>query len=634
MASTDNINRSVGVGLSPEDFLPEPPSEDWELNILLDDIAQGITEEDLKRLKSYCIGGPGKRTLSEMKDAMDLFTHLRQTRRLTRDNLIVLQSMLFHLHRRDLQKKVLEYARRLGNVLHFYNPSDQPENGYQHLTVHVEGSVNFDRIKLEKLRDGVARLLCIPPQFVVVDGIEPGNSFLITFSIAEEYIDFVFEMQQGDSDYIIVEGVDFVKVKENVIDLKCLQKEQSREDVLAIKHEMQSFTKRIRALESDLDDNQAQLIKVEREKKLYKTENSILKQTCQTNAFISTMVKTLWYYVLYVKIFKPFETLSTKAACAYFHVMLKETRRLNYDSNVLRELIEANAMMIKAKVSEDMCIRFTRCNIQLQAMASKINFLEYEKEKLAFYLQIGERAPILSQKEEFWLQTLDRSFFPPGMPMPGYFSATIELSDPDLHIILTKLSKELTKKERNILEKGLPDGERRKIEKTPNTLLQSLWEKEKRRSIGRTNLDIWFHSIMKEINRQDLNNRFHDMVQSTMIQRPSELKKPKMSSTSSRSPALQKSLGRRKRRRFNSGPGTSGIIHTDSDQSSGFGDMEEESESSFTQFQILNKQMQKMQTALETLTMKSKEEYQFSPFTKDTESAFSSIPSYISKPKI
>lgn len=95
------------------------------------------------------------------------------------------------------------------------------ENGYQHLTVHVEGSVNFDRIKLEKLRDGVARLLCIPPQFVVVDGIEPGNSFLITFSIAEEHIDFVFEMQQGDSDYIIAEGVDFVKVKEKVVNLKC-----------------------------------------------------------------------------------------------------------------------------------------------------------------------------------------------------------------------------------------------------------------------------------------------------------------------------------------------------------------------------------------------------------------------------
>lgn len=139
---------------------------------------------------------------------------------------------------------------------------------------------------------------------------------------------------------------------------------------------------------------------------------------------------------------------------------------------------------------------------------------------------------------------------------------------------------------------------------------------------------------MKEINRQDLINRFHEMAQSTMIQRPSKLKKPKMSSTSSRSPGHHKSFERRKRRRFNSGPGTFGIAHTDSDQSSGFGDMEEESESSFTQFQILNKQMQKMQTALETLTMKSKEEYQFSPFSKDTESAFSSIPSYISKPKI
>ncbi|XP_052074633.1 uncharacterized protein LOC127712300 [Mytilus californianus] len=633
MASKDNVNRSVGDGLSPEEFLPDPPSEDWELNILLDDIAQGIPEEDLKRLKSYCIGGPGKRTLSEMKDAIDLFTHLRQTRRLTKDNLIVLQSMLFHLHRRDLQKKVVEYARRLGNVLHFYTPSDQPENGYQHLTIHVEGTVNFDRIKLEKLRDGVARLLCIPPQFVVVNGIEPGNSFLITFTIAEEYIDFVFEMQQGDAAFLIAEGVDFFKVNEKVVDLKNLQKEQSTEDVLAIKHEMQSFAKRIQNLESDLDDAQAQMIKVERERKMYKTENSIFKQTCKTNAFIATMVQALWYYVLFLKIFKPFERLSTKAACVYFHVMLKETQRLNYDSNVLRALIEANAMMIKAKVSEDMCIRLSKYNIQLQAMASKINFLEYEKEKLAFYLNIGENAPILSQREEFWLRTLERSFIPAGMPISGVISATIGISDPDLQIILTKLSKELTKKERNKLLQGLPDGEKRRIEKTPNALLQALWEKEKRRSKGQTKLDIWFHAIMKDINRQDLNNPFLEMVQSTMIQGPSEDKKPKMSSSSSRSSGLHKSLGRRKRRRFNSGPGTSGIIHTDSDQSSGFCEMEQEGESSFTQFQILNKQMHKMQTALETLTMRSKEEYQFSPFTKDTESAFSSIPSYISKPK-
>lgn len=59
-------------------------------------------------------------------------------------------------------------------------------------------------------------------------------------------------------------------------------------------------------------------------------------------------------------------------------------------------------------------------------MASKINFLEYEKEKLAFYLKIGEHAPILSQKEDFWLQTLERPFFPPGMPMSGYFSGNID----------------------------------------------------------------------------------------------------------------------------------------------------------------------------------------------------------------
>ncbi|CAC5370279.1 unnamed protein product [Mytilus coruscus] len=129
----------------------------------------------------------------------------------------------------------------------FDGANGSEENGYQHLTIHVDGTVNFDRIKLEKLRDGVARLLCIPSQFVVVDGIEPGNSFLIKFTIAENYIGFVFEMEQGDADFLIAEGVDFVKVNKKVVDLKSLQREHSKEDVLAIKHEMQSFTKRIQA---------------------------------------------------------------------------------------------------------------------------------------------------------------------------------------------------------------------------------------------------------------------------------------------------------------------------------------------------------------------------------------------------
>ncbi|XP_063397604.1 uncharacterized protein LOC134681895 [Mytilus trossulus] len=562
-----------------------------------------------------------------------IFSHLRQTRRLTKDNLIVLQSMLFHLHRRDLQKKVVEYARRLGNVLHFYTPSDQPENGYQHLTIHVEGSVNFDRIKLEKLRDGVARLLCIPPQFVVVEGIEPGNSFLITFSIAEEYIEFVFIMQQGDADFLIAEGVDFVKVKDKVVDLKSLQKEQSREDVLAIKHEMKSFTTRIQALESDLDDTQAQLIKVERLKKWYKTENSKFKQTCQTNYFISVMVRTLWFYALYLKVFKPFEKLSTKAAYAFFQCMLRETRRLNYDSNVIKSLIEANAMMIKAKVSEDLNVHLLKQRAQLNEMASRINFLEYEKEKLAYYLDIGERAPILSQREEFWLRTLERPFMRPGVPVP-VISATIEISDPELQVILTKLSKELKKKDRNKLLQFLPDGEKRKIEKTPNTLLQALWEKERRKSNGRSTLDVWFYAIMKEISRLDLHNQFREMVEAIMIQRPNGDKKPKTSSTTSRSPGPYKSPGRRQRRRVNSTPGTSGMAHTDSDQSSGFGEMEQKSESSLTEFQILNNKMQRIEDKLENLTsMNSREEYKFSPFTKDTESTFSSIPSYIPKLK-
>lgn len=157
-----------------EAFIPDIPSEDWELNILLDEIANEITDEELKRLKGYCIGekGTGKGTLSEIKDAGDFFTHLRNRRMITRDNLVVLQAMLFHLRRRDLQQKVVAYARQLENVVHFYCPSDTPENGYKFLKIHIVGTATFDRDQLEKLRYRIARLLVTPLEFVIVTGIE------------------------------------------------------------------------------------------------------------------------------------------------------------------------------------------------------------------------------------------------------------------------------------------------------------------------------------------------------------------------------------------------------------------------------------------------------------------------------
>lgn len=44
----------------------------------------------------------------------------------------------------------------------------------------------YQRPELEKLRSMIASVLRVPPKFVIVAGIEPSNSLLITIMVLEE----------------------------------------------------------------------------------------------------------------------------------------------------------------------------------------------------------------------------------------------------------------------------------------------------------------------------------------------------------------------------------------------------------------------------------------------------------------
>ena len=94
------------------------------------------------------------------------------------------------------------------------------ENGYQHVKVHVSGAETFDRQKLETLRERMARLLAIPSNFVLVDGIEHGNSVLVTFSIPTGYEDVLYIIDKDDASILLAAGVDFVIIGKKTIDLQ------------------------------------------------------------------------------------------------------------------------------------------------------------------------------------------------------------------------------------------------------------------------------------------------------------------------------------------------------------------------------------------------------------------------------
>ncbi|RUS84020.1 hypothetical protein EGW08_008198 [Elysia chlorotica] len=194
------------------------PSDDWELNLLLLKIAQQLDSSELENLKFLCSGSKGvpKRILSKFSTPEAFFTYLREQMMISRDNLLLLQAFMWHLQRKDLHELAADYARRIGNTLYFYAPSQEPEDGFKHVQFHVEGNLDrFQRSDLEALRATMARLLFVPQEFIFLSGVEPSSSLTLTFMIHEQYVDPLTELFRQHSDSFGKLGVDGMSVDDS-----------------------------------------------------------------------------------------------------------------------------------------------------------------------------------------------------------------------------------------------------------------------------------------------------------------------------------------------------------------------------------------------------------------------------------
>ncbi|KAK7105281.1 uncharacterized protein [Littorina saxatilis] len=192
------------------DFIP---TEDWELNVLLLKVSQGLSAEDLAKFKFLCAGRNGipGGVLERMTTAEKLFSYLRQKRMISRDNLLLLQAFLWHVERPDLHQMAADFARRVGDTLYFYAPQPQPEEGFQHVRFHVAGGLErFKRTELEALRAQVSRLLFVPPEFVFLSGVEPDQAVTLTFMVHQNCQAPLPDLLQDHGDRFSSLGVDRV----------------------------------------------------------------------------------------------------------------------------------------------------------------------------------------------------------------------------------------------------------------------------------------------------------------------------------------------------------------------------------------------------------------------------------------
>ena len=66
------------------------------------------------------------RVREKITNGLELFDFLQKDLKIDRDNLLLLQALLYRMNKHELFDLAVEYAQTKGNVIHFKKPPDEP----------------------------------------------------------------------------------------------------------------------------------------------------------------------------------------------------------------------------------------------------------------------------------------------------------------------------------------------------------------------------------------------------------------------------------------------------------------------------------------------------------------------------
>ncbi|OWF51104.1 uncharacterized protein LOC110449608 [Mizuhopecten yessoensis] len=340
----------VGSSLSP---VLMPASIDWKLKVFLMNIARNIDEEDLDDMKFLMKGecGMGKRALSEIKTVKQFFNHMMEIDFVNNNNLLQLQNLLWHLGRKDLHIKFVEFARDYKtSPLHFFIPNREPRNGYVYADFHIGGSLETtSRQELEILRTEIAELMCVPPKFIFIKGLEPLHSLIVTLMVPAKAAFALFELSEVEKSILQSLRIDSFGVGDKRVVLANFKFEKAAS--LSEKDEIQRILKKKELLTSELDKSQARLI--ERGKKLSSSEEELAEvkitsdQLKLANDHAMMILATLVYQDL-AHNSSPTDSLSRLSILTYFKFCLNKFQ-IQYPeaADHVGDLLDANALVVR-----------------------------------------------------------------------------------------------------------------------------------------------------------------------------------------------------------------------------------------------------------------------------------------------
>ncbi|CAC5413455.1 unnamed protein product [Mytilus coruscus] len=494
--------------------LPTPPSDDWPMNVFLNELADELTAEDLKKMKNLLSGlnGTAKGVLEAIKDPLDLFTHLRQKTILTRDNVVFLQAMLWHTKRKDLHNKFVKFAKERGNVIHFYSPSEKPENGYEYVKFHIGGKEKMNRHKLEHLRALVSFALCVPLDFVVVSGIEATNSILVTFMIPEGYAHVLSELSNKEKEYLGSQGVDAIWYNEKLI--SCIDIEIGEVDSIKKDEEIKLLLDQKNKLDSETESLQIQVLELQQSlRKCQQQSQSIQKNARNELAIITATLIQQYIDVKYSTQELNLNDIAFKNATRHFTHILKKMEKLGYDTNLIKYLLDANTTVVLKRQKN--CFAWIEREQQnkIKRLQQDLIMVEYERDKLAYFLKAGISKPVLTENEEFFMRLCAANMH---MPFTRTTSVSVEMQEEmteeigieRMQEIMFKILKTwddtLNEKEREILiKKFLPTDAQKAFKESKVPLLEFLWANHIKNDNG-ADIHLWIVTLLAVIKRMDL----------------------------------------------------------------------------------------------------------------------------------
>jgi len=474
------------------------PDENWRFNTFLDELADEIDDKELGKLKRMFIDSIGRGVLEKIKNASDLFDHLRKLTRLSKDNLVCLQAILMRLKRPELIEMAVDYARTVGDVIFFY-PAAEPVNGYRSIKVHVDGK-DFKNCTPDYIRDVRAKLshwLFIPLEHVLMAGVEPSSSMLITFKIPDLYADVLEKMllDQKDTLHQLSElEIDTIQIGDKTFNIRGIQEaeivetEQQRK-LVSVYQQLQDKTKELDSMEHEVIDLQEDHRTLEK-----KFDDLEMETVTLRNMFIRSENDNQ---------VRP-ASLASQAALVKFKESLDEIKENNYDREVISHLLDAHSVVVVNRSRESYVIQLQQLNLQVQELQSQLMPLQLE---LVF--RRTNDAGILETVLKDSLQKLLQAI---NVPTQNVVQTLTDYG----YDILKKMSRCLRDRERRKLEKKYtwdPNDSLTKCKNTDQSLfLSCIFYKETERTGGFVDFGTFVQECLKDVNRPDLQKKFQDMM--------------------------------------------------------------------------------------------------------------------------